>query len=91
MPSDVQHPKPSPDHNSRDLGDEMLFYDRQGDRVHVLNGVAREIFLLCDGARTTEEIAKEIVARYEVDLDTAHADVKSTVSQLHELGLVTEG
>ena len=38
--------------NQRDLGDEFLFYDRDGDRVHVLNGVAREVFLLCDGNRT---------------------------------------
>jgi hypothetical protein len=87
--SEVERPKPSADHNSRDLGDEMLFYDRAGDRVHVLNGVAREIFLLCDGERTTEQIANEIVSRYEVDFETAHADVRKTVEQLHELGLVS--
>ena len=34
--------KPAAQVDGRDLGDEYLFYDRDGDRVHVLNETARE-------------------------------------------------
>jgi len=42
---------------SKDLEEEFLVYDPDGDQVHVLNEVAREIFLLCDGSRHPEDIA----------------------------------
>jgi len=72
----------------KDLGDEYVFYDRSGDRVHVLNATARAVYLLCDGTRSVEEIAGEITAEYDVDGDTALRDVRETVRQLVELGLV---
>ncbi len=72
----------------RDLGDEFLFYDRDGDQVHVLNGVARDVFLLCDGRRTNDEIVSEIVERYEVEAERARDDVLRTVSELVDLHIL---
>jgi hypothetical protein len=74
--------------NHRDLGDEFLFYDRDGDRVHVLNGVARQVFLLCDGRRTNTEIVSEIVTRYAVEAERARDDVIRTLSELLELQIL---
>ena len=73
---------------SRDLEEEFLFYDSSGDQVHVLNGTAREIFLLCDGNRRPEEIAESMVERFEVEPEQALADINETVDRLIEIGLL---
>jgi hypothetical protein len=74
--------------SQRDLGDEFLFYDRDGDQVHVLNGVAREVFLLCDGNRTNAEIVADIVGRYAVEAGCASDDVLRTLSELLDLQIL---
>jgi pyrroloquinoline quinone biosynthesis protein D len=70
----------------RDLGDEYLIYDPDTDHVHVLNGTAREIFLLCNGSRTAEEIAAELARKYGVEPSVTLADTRETLRQLSELG-----
>jgi PqqD family protein of HPr-rel-A system len=82
-------PKPTPATDGTDLGDEYLFYDRENDQVHVLNATAREVFLLCDGRRTEEEIEIAFAARYEVDEATARRDARETLQRLYELRLLT--
>jgi len=72
----------------RDLGDEYLFYDRDRDLVHVLNETAREVFLVCDGEHTEEQIAAILVERFDVDGENALADTHATVRRLIDLGLV---
>jgi pyrroloquinoline quinone biosynthesis protein D len=73
----------------KDLEEEYIFFDEKGDRVHVLNGTAREIYLLCDGTRTTGEIAKILTERFSVDEPTAMTDVASLLEELVELELVS--
>ncbi len=86
MPEAAQNPTPASE--GTDLGDEYIFYDRGGDRVHVLNGTAREIFLLCDGKRTEEEIVEAFTAKYDVEKATARQDTLDTLAQLRELGVL---
>ena len=88
MPKLVPRPAAA-NQGSRDLGDEYLFYDSQGDQVHVLNGSAREIFLLCDGTRTVEEIAEAFSAAYEADAGAARKDADRIIRQLADLGLLS--
>ena len=76
------------DVQARDLGDEFVLYDDNVDRLHVLNRSAREIWLLCDGTRSHEDIAAELCERFDVDLETARGDVAQTVDELTTLGLV---
>jgi pyrroloquinoline quinone biosynthesis protein D len=83
------HPKPAGRCQGQDLGDEYLFYDRSGDQFHVLNGTAREIFLLCDGTRTPDEIVRAFAERYDIDPGTAVEDARQTLRQLADLGLLT--
>lgn len=78
-------PTPMGGLTGRDLGDEYLFYDHECDRVHVLNGTAREIFLLCDGSRSEEELVHRLVERFHVDETTARRDVSETVRRLIDL------
>ena len=72
----------------RDLGDEYLFYDREGDRVHVLNETAREVFLLCDGSRTEDEVASAFAEKHQTDQATARNDAAALLRDLSELGLI---
>ena len=87
MPKPVPRPAPAAQ-GSRDLGDEFLFYDRDGDQVHVLNGSAREIFLLCDGIRTVAEVAGAFAKRYGTDEALARRDAERIIRELTDLGLL---
>jgi PqqD family protein of HPr-rel-A system len=84
----AQIPKPTGAFEGTDLGDEYLFYDRENDRVHVLNTTAREIFLLCDGKRSEEEIAGNLAETYDLDSETATRDTRQTLERLYELGVL---
>ena len=79
---------PVPRVDGRDLGDEYLFYDREGDRVHVLNESAREIFMLCDGRRTTQEVATAFAGSHAEEADRARRDAAEILGQLADLGLI---
>ena len=70
----------------RDLGDEYLIYDRDSDHVHVLNRTAREVFLLCDGSRTAEQIAAELARKFGVEPSVTLVDTRETLQQLFDLG-----
>lgn len=72
--------------SSRDLGDELLIYDRGADEVHMLNGTARELYLLCDGRRTVAEILERFAERYEVDRATADAAGAEALARLTAIG-----
>ena len=89
MSDDRSRPRPLEEVSGTDLGDEYIFYDDQGDQVHVLNGTAREIYLQCDGNRTRQEIAASLCEKYEVDQATAESDVTEVINQLVELKLLT--
>jgi hypothetical protein len=83
-----QHPRPTGSFEGTDLGDEFLFYDREKDRVHVLNNTAREIFLLFDGNRNEGDVARTLAAKYGLDERTALEDTQTTLKQLFELGVL---
>ena len=85
------NPRPAPGNHGRDAGDECLFRDSDGMRIHVLNRTAREIYLLCDGSRSAAEVAGELVHRYTVDPGTALTDVDDLVDLLVQLGILSRG
>ena len=90
MSTHDSQPAPTNTFTGRDLDEEYLFYDQKGDQVHVLNGTAREIYLLCDGSRKAEDIAMRIVKEYEVEPEQAMTDVLETITRLTKLGLLQD-
>lgn len=72
-----------------DLGDEYIFYDSAGEQVHILNATARQIYLLCDGERTLQEIAGALASDYEIDESTAFDDTAEILNSLSGLDLVS--
>lgn len=89
MDSGETRPKRTEGLVQNDLGDEFLVYDEGGDRIHVLNVTARELFLMCDGKTTISAMAAELTRRFEVEEATARQDVETTLEQLRGLGLVS--
>ena len=75
----------------RDLGDELMVYDRGSDQVHVLNGTARDLYLLADGSRTVAAIVASFLDRHEVASDEGERDALQALTRLLELGLLRLG
>lgn len=55
-----------------------------------MNETARTIFLALNEERTVEELTALVTAEYEVDADTARADVEEFVDQLRQVGALVE-
>ncbi len=89
MPDQRRVPRQTRRFLEKDLHEEFLIYDDEGDRVQVLNGTAREIYVRCDGSRSIEDLAREIRAIFEVDEATALRDVEATVRELTRLGILS--
>ena len=70
---------------SRDL----VLYDPSNGDVHMLNATAANVFQLCDGSHTPEEMAKALVDSFDgVDYAQAYEDVKSALDTLEAKNLV---
>lgn len=70
------------DLRERQAGNDLVLYDPQRGRMHVLNASAAMIWRLCDGSRTEEEIVARLTSEFEVD---EAADPARDVSEI--LGL----
>jgi pyrroloquinoline quinone biosynthesis protein D len=81
-------PTRRPDVAAFALDDELVLYDPCSARAHVLNATAARMWELCDGARTTSSVAREIAASYALDDEQAHADVREFVEDLGQAGLL---
>ena len=66
----------------RDLGDEVVILDEAGTQVCMLNKTAAMVWMLADGTRTLDEIAKSVCQRFDVGLEAALADVREFSDQL---------
>ena len=72
----------------RRTGKAVLLYPERG---LVLNTVGQATLELCDAARTVEEIAVLLAARYSTSvLDTVRAEVLAFLQQLADRGLLEE-
>jgi pyrroloquinoline quinone biosynthesis protein D len=73
----------------REVGEDYVILDRAGDRFYQLNGTAREIYLLCDGSRTADDIARAMTRSYTVTLETSRRDTAKTIAELLRAGILT--
>lgn len=67
---------------------EVVILDRAAGVVHQLNATAGRVWSSCDGTASTQAIAEQLVADYEVALETALRDVETTIGRLQALGLL---
>jgi hypothetical protein len=72
----------------RDLGDEILVYDRERHRAHCLNSAAASVFRLCDGERGADELAAMLGA--PADPRAREALAALALGQLSEAQLLAD-
>lgn len=69
---------------------DISLYDAQNERVLVLNGTASDVWRLCDGEQTADEIVQLLATAYRVPAQQITLDVRRTIRQLIEEGFLTE-
>ena len=83
----ADRPAPANGLDVHEVEDGFVVFDASTDRVHYLNPTATVVFSLCDGTRTTAEIAE--LVRSAWDLDTPPVDdVAACVAQLRDEGVL---
>jgi hypothetical protein len=70
------------------VDDEILILDLESNQIHQLNTSASFIWSLCDGEVSMEQLAEIYAEHYEVEAETAKADVQQVTDQLCEMGLL---
>lgn len=74
---------------TREIAGNCTIYDKQRDRVTVLNGPASAIWRLCDG-RAGRAILDELSRHYEGDPAQMKRDVEDVLERLRSSGLLVE-
>lgn len=74
----------------RRIAGELYIVDAAGSRLHELNGTAALVWEGLAAGKTEEAIVSAIAGEYEIDKDSARADLKEFVKELLAAGLVLE-
>jgi hypothetical protein len=78
----------SPDALSQDLGSELFILDMRRKRYFSLDAVGARMWALLGEHGDVNRIVGQILEEYEVDWDTAQADVSDLVARLAGEGLL---
>ncbi len=71
----------------RDLDNETAIYDSRTGEFHFINPTGSAIFYLCDGTHTVDDIADEILNRFDNPPPTVEGEVHDFLTSLSEKGL----
>lgn len=71
-----------------DVGAEISLYNPSNESVTILNGTASDVWLLCDGEHTAEEIKSLLAASYGTTRDAVSEDVDKTIEEFRTAGLL---
>lgn len=73
----------------RVIDNETVIFAEDGQWLHQLNGIGHEIWNMCDGTVSIEEITNKICDEFEVENSTALNDVLSFIKELSHKNLIT--
>jgi len=82
---DLQSPTPNKDVSLQRVGQEAILHDRRNGRAHVINESAAQIWELCDGHHTLDQIVSAFAAAYALPASDVRADVQYILTKFHEL------
>jgi hypothetical protein len=71
-----------------DLGEELLIYSQEQELGITLNASSKQIWQLCDGSRSLDEITAAIAQSIGCTTESLLEDVCTTVLHFHQLGLL---
>ena len=78
------------DLSEKQVGTDLILYDLDNKALHVLNLTAAEVFKLCDGSHTPEDMARALVKSFDgVKHIQACKDVDRALDILEAQNLVT--
>ncbi len=67
---------------------DISLYDAHREQVLVLNATASDVWRLCDGEQTLDEIVDLLVMAYGADVAVIRRDVEQTIDHLIEEGFL---
>lgn len=71
-----------------EVADEMVVLPADHDRAYALNQSGKEVFRLCDGRHSLQDIVETLGPRFDATAAVLTADVAAALFDLQELGLV---
>lgn len=63
-------------------------YSPRATDVVLLNQTASDVWFLCDGSLTVEQVVDRLATAYTVDAAAIDADVRAAVRSFHDAGLM---
>ncbi|GIV80000.1 MAG: hypothetical protein KatS3mg050_4394 [Litorilinea sp.] len=73
------------------MGEELVVYDPEAQKIHFLNGTASLVWQLCDGRHPLPELAAALHIRFHVPADrNVEADVEALLAELDRQGLLAD-
>jgi hypothetical protein len=81
---------PVPNVLETELDGDVSLYDPASEQVTILNGTASDVWYLCDGTRTEEEIVELLAGSYSVAPAQIRDDVAGTIAKIQKAGLLQE-
>ena len=85
---DLRSPTPNKDVSLQRVGQEAILHDRRNGRAHVINESAAQIWELCDGQHTLDQIVSAFAAAYALPAADVQPDVQYILAKFHELGVL---
>lgn len=80
---------PPPEHVlETEVRGDISLYDARREQVMVLNATASDVWRLCDGEQTLDQIVDLLVSAYGADPNVIRTDVERTIEQLVEEGFL---
>lgn len=70
------------------IGDEVMLYDSDNEKIHVLNHSAYAIWQLCNGENSRADMCEQLTVQYA---DSSHDfvdDIQATIDEFIQKGLL---
>ena len=72
----------------RNVGNEVIIYNKLSQKVHVFNKTAMDIWILCDGHNEIENMIDKLEARYSISRKELRADIIEAINTFEKLQLL---
>lgn len=70
------------------IGDEVMLYDSDNEKIHVLNHSAYAIWQLCNGENSLVDMCEKLIAKYEDSSLDLVDDIQATIDGFIQKGLL---
>ena len=66
----------------------ISLFDPESQEVSMLNDTASDVWRLCDGTSTIDQVVELMARAYDVEPDAVRDEVKATVTTFYDKGLL---